>query len=189
MNDSLRLISKLSLSALVAMFALSGCASIISAKVEPAQDAIVAVAAPSDSDNDGVPDDKDACPETRPGVAVDHKGCEIVGTLENPHFEFDSAALTNKASEVLNSIAVKIRSLGQRRFEVAGHTDSKGSDEYNNNLGEKRAISVVEFLNRAGVSSDRLTIRTYGESQPIASNDTEEGQSKNRRVEIVEISN
>ncbi len=189
MTNFLSLTTKLSATAVLAMFALGGCATVITAKQQPLAETAVATAAPADSDNDGVPDDQDACPDTRPGAAVDHKGCEIIGTLENAHFEFDSAALTSEATETLNGIAEKVKSFADRMFEVAGHTDSMGSDDYNITLGEKRAISVVEYLGRAGVSSEQLTIKTYGESKPVASNDTDDGRAKNRRVEVIEISN
>ena len=80
-----------------------------------------------------------------------------------------------------------------RRFEVAGHTDARGTDEYNHRLGQRRAISVVEHLARAGVPAERLVVRSYGESRPIAPNarpdgsDDPEGRALNRRVEIVDL--
>jgi outer membrane protein OmpA-like peptidoglycan-associated protein len=67
---------------------------------------------------------------------------------------------------------------------VLGHTDSTGSDAYNQALSERRAQSVADYLSMRGVARARMGIRGYGETQPIAPNETEEGRSQNRRVEI-----
>ena len=152
-----------------------------------------AIAAVADSDGDGVPDDQDACPGTPPGATVDHKGCEVVERLDSTYFEYDSAALTPNAMTALDRVAQQVMSFSSRKFEVAGHTDAKGTDEYNNRLGQRRAISVFEYLNRNGVPTERLVVRSYGETQPIASNtkpdgsDDPEGRALNRRVEIVDL--
>jgi len=172
-------------------FVLGGCASIMSsAKEEPAAPAeTVAAPAPmvKDSDNDGVPDDQDACPNTRAGASVDHKGCEIIGKLENTHFEFDSSKLTGEAREILDRVSTRISQFPERKFELAGHTDSIGTDDYNNRLGASRASSVFKYLTGGGIAADQLMVKSYGESKPVASNDTEEGRAMNRRVEIVEL--
>jgi outer membrane protein OmpA-like peptidoglycan-associated protein len=68
---------------------------------------------------------------------------------------------------------------------VEGHTDSRASDEYNLDLSQRRASAVMRYLQRAGVENGRLTARGFGESMPIATNDTEDGMSLNRRVELV----
>lgn len=73
------------------------------------------------------------------------------------------------------------------RIEVQGHTDSQGSDDYNLDLSQRRAETVVEYLSLFGVAEDRLTARGYGESEPVDTNDTEAGRVKNRRVELVRI--
>ena len=179
-------IKSLFIISLLATFTLGGCA--FTAKKEPPPQA-VATPAPAiqDSDGDGVPDGVDECPDTRPGATVDDRGCEIIGKLENAHFAFDSAMLTDEAKGVLAKIISVLRAIPDRKFEVAGHTDSLGSDGYNAKLGERRAIAVVEYLTRMGVDASRLVLRSYGESRPIAGNDTEEGQAKNRRVEVVEL--
>ena len=163
---------------------VGGCA--FTAKKEPPPEAL-AMPAPNvqDSDGDGVPDGADECPNTRPGVEVDARGCEIIGKLENTHFEFDSAVLTEQAKVVLNRIAALLMAVPDQKFDVAGHTDALGSDEYNRRLGERRAISVTEYLIRMGVAPAQLNVLTYGESQPVADNESEQGRAKNRRVEIV----
>jgi outer membrane protein OmpA-like peptidoglycan-associated protein len=69
-------------------------------------------------------------------------------------------------------------------IDIYGHTDSTGTDSYNQSLSERRAASVANFLSNGGVQRARLETRGFGESQPIASNSTEEGRSANRRVEL-----
>ena len=70
------------------------------------------------------------------------------------------------------------------KIEISGHTDSKGSDPYNQKLSEKRAKSVVDYLIGKGISKSRLTYRGAGEAEPVATNDTEEGMQMNRRTEF-----
>ena len=69
--------------------------------------------------------------------------------------------------------------------EVAGHTDSMGSEAYNQGLSERRAQSVQDYLVSKGVKAQRLTAKGYGESMPVASNDTDAGRAENRRVELI----
>ena len=69
--------------------------------------------------------------------------------------------------------------------EVAGHTDSTGAEEYNQGLSERRANSVKDYLVSKGVQAQRLQAKGYGESMPVASNDTKEGRAENRRVELI----
>jgi len=68
---------------------------------------------------------------------------------------------------------------------VAGHTDSVGTDSYNQGLSERRANAVKDYLTAQGIKASRLTARGYGESRPVASNDTDEGRAENRRVELI----
>ena len=143
---------------------------------------------PLDSDGDGVTDDRDACPGTRPGVSVDAKGCEVFLKLESAQFAYNSAQLTQGARLVLDQAAYDLRQSPNKQVEVAGHTDSRGSEDYNVKLSQRRALSVTEYLIKQGIDSQRLTVRGYGESQPIASNDTDAGRAANRRVELVDIS-
>ena len=69
-------------------------------------------------------------------------------------------------------------------IEIAGHTDSKGTDEYNVNLSQGRSQAVVDYLASQGIDRGRLTAHGYGEAKPIDTNDTEEGRANNRRVEF-----
>ena len=140
-----------------------------------------------DLDGDGVLNEHDKCPNTRPGAVVDLDGCEVeaVIELEGIHFDFDKATLKPEALTVLNQAAALLQKHERVVVEVAGHTDSKGSEEYNQGLSERRAIAVKDYLNSKGVKASRLSSRGYGESRPVASNDTDEGRAENRRVELI----
>ena len=104
-------------------------------------------------------------------------------------FKTGSADLDNKSAPTLNSLA-KVTSVCPRaRVEISGHTDSVGSPDKNLKLSEKRAQSIVAFLSKAGVDTARLTAIGYGQTRPIAPNDTAENKSKNRRIEFAVIAN
>ncbi|PWN57371.1 OmpA family protein [Abyssibacter profundi] len=143
-----------------------------------------------DADEDGVADSMDRCPGTGAGIVVDTEGCAIKQTfaLEGVKFEFNSAKLTANAKIVLQDVIDTLSGQPSMQAQVAGHTDSKGLAAYNERLSEERAMSVKQFLVDNGIDADRLTVVGYGESKPIASNDTEEGREANRRVEFSVIS-
>lgn len=110
---------------------------------------------------------------------------EIV-VLKGVNFAFNSAELTAESKKVLDEDRDVARLKGEPdiRVEVAGHTDGVGSDAYNQKLSERRAQAVVDYLVSIGVDPKRLKAVGYGKKQPVASNDTEEGRAKNRRVEL-----
>ena len=99
-------------------------------------------------------------------------------------FDVDKYNLRPEAQEILKNLAVVLKEADIKSFEIDGHTDSDASDEYNKTLSDNRAKSVKEFLSSQGVKANIIT-NGYGESKPIASNDTSEGKQKNRRVEII----
>lgn len=99
-------------------------------------------------------------------------------------FGFDSAELRPEARENLTTLAQSLQEYPQTDVMVIGHTDSKGSDAYNQGLSERRAGSAADFLKTRGISADRITMLGKGESEPIADNETEAGRAQNRRVEI-----
>jgi outer membrane protein OmpA-like peptidoglycan-associated protein len=101
------------------------------------------------------------------------------------HFDFDKSTLKPEGMAVLNQAAALLQKHERVVVEVAGHTDSMGSDEYNQGLSERRANAVKDYLLSKGVKASRLSARGYGESRPVASNDTEEGRAENRRVELI----
>lgn len=146
---------------------------------------------PADSDGDGVTDDKDKCPGTPAGVAVDVNGCPLKGsiTLEGVNFELDSATLTAGSRNVLDSVAADLKKFPRLRIELQGHTDSSGSDRYNLNLSQQRAESVRTALQSQGVPTGQLVARGYGELQPTADNTTSEGRARNRRVVMLVLDN
>ncbi|HHJ19937.1 MAG TPA: OmpA family protein, partial [Gammaproteobacteria bacterium] len=99
-------------------------------------------------------------------------------------FDTNSAAIKPSFYSSLNKISGVVNQYDQTAIRIVGHTDSRGSDEYNQILSEKRAEAVSNYLNAQGVSLSRITTVGMGESQPIADNSTASGRSQNRRVEI-----
>ncbi|SFM38306.1 OmpA family protein [Marinobacter zhejiangensis] len=147
----------------------------------------------ADSDNDGVVDGVDQCPNTLEGLEVDAVGCvktdqEQSVVLRGVTFEFNSNRLTANARDILNRAADALKGQDDLNVELAGHTDNVGAEAYNQQLSQKRADAVREYLLEMGVNASQMTAVGYGESQPIRSNDTEEGRERNRRVEFNVIS-
>jgi OOP family OmpA-OmpF porin len=139
-----------------------------------------------DADGDGVPDYLDKCPGTPLGAVVDTDGCpRTLLTLRDVNFAFDSAQLTSQAKSILDSAVAAINANPSDSITIEGHTDSMGSDAYNSQLSQRRARAVVDYLSSKGVSASRMKAVGKGESNPIASNDTREGRSLNRRVVIL----
>lgn len=119
------------------------------------------------------------------GVDVQRQGDNIVLNMPSGiTFDFDRYDLKPEFRPVLDNLASTLNEYNQTRIEVVGHTDSKGSDAYNQTLSQNRANSVAGYLGGRGVASNRMIVSGAGESRPIASNDTEEGRAANRRVEI-----
>ncbi len=141
-----------------------------------------------DSDGDGIVDALDACPTV---FAKTADGCPppVVApkkmVLEGVNFDNDEAALSAESAAILDQAAATLKEWGDVKVEVAGHTDSRSTDDYNMTLSQRRAESVRSYLIGKGVAAERLTARGYGESQPVAENETEDGRAKNRRVELV----
>jgi outer membrane protein OmpA-like peptidoglycan-associated protein len=99
-------------------------------------------------------------------------------------FDFDSANLRPEAKENLQKLADILQKYSDTEILIEGHTDATGSEEYNQGLSERRASSVSSYLAGFGVQRVRMTDVGYGEMQPLASNETPEGQQANRRVEV-----
>jgi outer membrane protein OmpA-like peptidoglycan-associated protein len=109
----------------------------------------------------------------------------VVITLNNVFFDFDQVTLKQESFPELNRIVNLMKEKSGMKIEIAGHTDSIGTDDYNLNLSERRANAVMHYLIEKGqIEKDRITIVFFGESKPIESNDTKEGRKKNRRVEF-----
>jgi outer membrane protein OmpA-like peptidoglycan-associated protein len=160
---------------------------------------------PSDADGDGVPDDLDACPETPVGAPVDTRGCPVEARVEDlgersnlngavlgdsfvlrgVNFDFDQDVLRPDAKDILDGVTQKlVETAPEVKLEVGGHTDEMGTPEYNQALSERRAKAVSRYLQAGGVARARVSERGYGETQPVAPNDTEQGRAQNRRVEL-----
>ncbi|MFN8777590.1 MAG: OmpA family protein [Flavobacteriales bacterium] len=109
-------------------------------------------------------------------------GAQIV--LENVFFETNSFDLRSESRVELDKLVALLQANPARKVEIGGHTDNVGSDETNRQLSDNRARSVVEYLISRGIDAARLTHKGYGESQPIADNESEEGRARNRRTEF-----
>lgn len=137
-----------------------------------------------DADNDGVSDADDTCPDTYEGVTVNTAGCAEPQPLVIPTltFDFDTARLTPDARAVLADVADMLKGQEDLTVEIIGHTDAKGADSYNQGLSEERAAAVKQSLAGMGIAENRMETTGRGASQPVASNETEEGRDANRRV-------
>ncbi len=144
-----------------------------------------------DRDNDGVVDQDDECPDV--AGTVENNGCpeptvEVINELNEYSrtilFDLNKATIRDESEETLQSIADIMQEYPNTDFHIEGHTDSTGAESYNQELSQRRADSVMNFLIDAGIPTDRLSATGYGESQPIATNNTNEGRQQNRRVEI-----
>ncbi|ATB70462.1 outer membrane peptidoglycan-binding protein [Sulfurospirillum diekertiae] len=152
-------------------------------KPEP-KPAPVVVKAPIDSDGDGVTDDKDKCPNTPKGTVVDADGCPKIIRL-HVQFDFDKSTVKPAFMPEIQKVADFMKQNPGYSVVLEGHTDSKGSDAYNMKLSDQRAKAVAKALESLGVSAAKVTTEAFGESKPVASNDTDAGRAENRRVDAV----
>ncbi|MCE5273681.1 MAG: OmpA family protein [Syntrophaceae bacterium] len=119
------------------------------------------------------------------GVSVTRQGENIILNMPgNVTFQTNSSDISSNFYEVLNSVVLVLKEYNKTLIDVYGHTDSVGSDEYNQALSERRAASVGQYLVSNGIDQRRLSTQGFGKTRPIASNDTPEGRQQNRRVEI-----
>ncbi|NGZ75201.1 OmpA family protein [Saccharibacillus alkalitolerans] len=100
-------------------------------------------------------------------------------------FDYDKAELKPEASKTLDGIVKALKELDGASVEIQGHTDDRGSDDYNLDLSERRAQAVLRYFEESGLENVNFTAAGYGKKQPVASNDTEEGRGRNRRVDLV----
>ena len=144
-----------------------------------------------DSDGDGVLDKDDTCPDVAGTVA--NAGCpevtEEVQKQLNDYartilFDTGKSSIKAESTSVMVDIITILKEYPNSKFTVEGHTDSVGSEKLNQSLSESRALSVKEFLVDKGIEEFRLSAVGYGESKPIATNNTRAGRTQNRRVEI-----
>lgn len=142
-----------------------------------------------DADRDAVPNYLDLCPGTPKGHIVDTDGCSLPGqnllTLRGINFETNKAVLTSSSQSILAQAVVALKSNTAITVRIEGHTDSRGAEEYNAALSQRRAEAVETYLISQGIADERLIPVGKGEGYPVASNLTAEGQSENRRVDFV----
>jgi OOP family OmpA-OmpF porin len=155
-----------------------------------------AAGCPMDSDNDGVVDGVDQCPGTDAQWAVDNKGCPIPvsetyqqfldskSVSVNVQFASAKADILPASEADLDKVGQVLADWPQAKIEIGGHTDSQGSDKFNRDLSKKRADSVKAWLSShyPAINGGNLSTKGFGESQPVASNDTDAGRAQNRRV-------
>ncbi len=144
----------------------------------------------ADGDGDGIVDAADNCP-TEKGDAA-NRGCTapqlvtIIGgkldILESVFFKSGKAVIEARSFALLDNVAKVLADHPSMVIRVEGHTDSAGDDRKNKKLSQKRADAVVAYLKKKKIAKSRLTGKGFGEEQPVASNDTADGQAKNRRV-------
>jgi outer membrane protein OmpA-like peptidoglycan-associated protein len=147
-----------------------------------------------------VPDGIDQCPDTPADTQVDPRGCPMTEeakilldtgslVLRDIQFEVNSAQLKPQAFPALEKVGTILAQWPELRLEVGGHTDSSGDAEYNRELSLKRAQSAADYIRDTypTITEDQLEVKGYGEDQPIATNETREGKTKNRRVEFTVI--
>jgi OOP family OmpA-OmpF porin len=137
---------------------------------------------PLDADRDGVTDNLDQCPGTPNGATVDDRGCWTVAL-----FYFDSTEVKPEAYPMLNDAVLIMKELSDLKVSVDGHTCSIGSASYNMTISVKRAEAVKNYFVSKGIDTNRLTTKGFGFTNPAASNDTKEGRVKNRRVELTPV--
>lgn len=140
------------------------------------------------------------------GQRMDRKANELDRELENAEvervgegikvtfdsgllFDFDSAALRDNAEENLAEFAESMEDFEDTNILIVGHTDSRGDEDYNQNLSERRSTSAADYLIQRGINDSRIMTTGKGESEPVASNETEEGRQQNRRVEVAIYAN
>ncbi|MBD8018480.1 MULTISPECIES: OmpA family protein [Kaistella] len=129
--------------------------------------------------------------ETLPGAEVERVGEGIRVTMKENmvNFGFDSSDLTSSAKANLDKLAEVLKNNPDTNINIYGHTDSKGTEAYNQSLSERRAASVRSYLISKGVASSRMITMGVGENEPIATNDTDAGRAENRRVEFAITAN
>ena len=119
------------------------------------------------------------------GATVERYGEGVLVTFDSGLlFDFDSSVVKGAARSNLTDLANSLREYPDTEVLIVGHTDSQGSDSYNQGLSERRSVAAKNFLVSQGVPTDRIRTEGLGESEPVASNDTDAGRSQNRRVEV-----
>lgn len=156
--------------------------------------------ADNDNDRDGVLDPDDKCPTEKEVINgfEDEDGCPDEGEtkvqvtrdriviLDKVYFDTSKAVIKERSFDVLQQVASVMKANPQiKKLSIEGHTDSRGDDDDNMQLSQRRAEAVREFLINKGIAADRLVAKGFGETKPVATNDTKDGRAQNRRVEFL----
>ncbi|MBT9391744.1 OmpA family protein [Hymenobacter sp. NST-14] len=143
----------------------------------------------TDADGDGIPNDQDRCPNTPAGTKVDANGCPEVDAevrkLEQPiRFETNSTVIKRSSYGTLDKMVQALKDHPEYSIRVVGHADSRGTDEYNQGLSERRAGSVKRYFTGKQLDPARIVTEGKGESEPAAPNTSAAGMAQNRRVDF-----
>jgi type IX secretion system PorP/SprF family membrane protein len=145
-----------------------------------------------DTDGDGVNDNVDPCPKT--AGSIENKGCPVIEkkdqevidmAFKNLEFETSKDIIEESSKPSLNSLAEKLKQKSEWNLLLSGHTDNDGDDDANMILSKNRSETVKSYLISRGISESRIKVNYFGETEPVANNNTSEGRQKNRRVEFV----
>ncbi|MBW3128263.1 MULTISPECIES: OmpA family protein [Hymenobacter] len=143
-----------------------------------------------DSDGDGVNDDVDKCPGTPAGVTVDSTGCPLpipaeIRKLEQPiRFETNSTVIQRSSYTTLDKMVQVLNDHPEYSLRISGYADSRGTDEYNQGLSERRAESAKTYFTGKGIDTNRIPTEGFGESKPVVPNTSRANMAKNRRAEF-----
>jgi len=151
-------------------------------KEEPKPEPVVVKEAPKYDDNDGVFNKQDNCPTTPAGKVVDSKGCMKIVRL-HVNFAYDKSDISSEYIPRIKEAVSFMNENSNYTVIVDGHTDSRGGEEYNLALSLRRANAVANELTKQGIDKSKIMVNGYGETNPIATNKTQDGRAQNRRVD------
>ncbi len=137
-----------------------------------------------DEDGDGVCDKDDMCPGTPKGARVDERGCWIIGKVQ---FDLDKYNIKPRYFSVIDEVVRVMKLNPWLKMKVEGHTCIIASEKYNLKLSHNRAVSVVDYMIKGGIESERVSVKGHAFRKPTTSNKTRQGRSLNRRVEFIPI--
>ena len=143
---------------------------------------VVVKETPKDDDNDGVLNENDSCPTTAPKKVVDSNGCLKIVRL-HVKFAYDKSDIKEEYASDIKEVVDFINKNSNYSVAVDGHTDSRGGEEYNLALSTRRANAIANELVKQGIDKSKITVKGYGETDPIVTNKTDDGRAQNRRVD------
>jgi len=151
-------------------------------KVEKVMAPVVVKEVSKDDDNDGVLNENDKCPTTAPQKVVDENGCLKIVRL-HVNFDYNKSSISQSYMSEINNVVSFMKENSNYSVALEGHTDARGSEEYNLALSLRRANAVANEMIRQGIDKEKITVKGLGEISPIATNKTEDGRAQNRRVD------